>query len=160
MSSKSTSKSKNPWIYVVKNEDGNLVPYANYDREMFEALPFKKVLRVNIAQQRSQPRHRLYRVVLRIIVKNTDLFTSEDSLHKTLLLGCGVVEPIMTTTGEIIMIPSSTAYDAMKEDTFKAYFDRAMNIIETNIIPGIDLSLLLKEARAEANWKEEEKEAA
>jgi len=160
MSSKSTSKSKNPWIYVVKNEDGNLVPYANYDREMFEALPFKKVLRVNIAQQRSQPRHRLYRVILRIIVKNTDLFVDEDSLHKTLLLGCGVVEPIMTVTGEIIMIPSSTAYDAMKEDTFKAYFDRAMNIIEANIIPGIDLSLLLKEARAEANWKEEEKEAA
>ena len=87
MSSKSTSKSKNPWIYVVKNQATNLVPYANYDREMFEALPFHKVLRVNIAQQRSQPRHRLYRVVLRLIVKNTDMFTSEDSLHKTLLLG-------------------------------------------------------------------------
>jgi hypothetical protein len=157
---KSTSKSKNPWIYVVKNDDGNLVPYANYDREMFEGIPFNKVLRVNIAQQRSAPRHRLYRVILRIVVKNTDLFTTEDSLHKTLLLGCGVVEPIMTTTGEIIMIPSSTAYDAMTEEPFKAYLDRALCIIETNIIPGIDLESLLKEAKADANWKEEEKEAA
>jgi hypothetical protein len=158
--SKSTSKSKNPWIFITKNEDGHLVPYANYDREMFAELPANKVLRVNIAQQRSAPRHRLYRVVLRLVVKNTDLFVSEDSLHKTLLLGCGVVEPIMTTAGEIIMIPSSTAFDAMNEDVFKAYFDQAMHIIETNIIPGIDLSLLLKEARAEANWKEEKAEAA
>lgn len=157
--SKNPSKSKNPWIFVTKNEDGHLVPYANYDREMFDELPVNKVLRVNIAQQRSAPRHRLYRVVLRLVVKNTDLFVSEDGLHKTLLLGCGVVEPIMTTTGEIIMIPSSTAYDAMNEDVFKAYFDQAMHIIETNIIPGVDLSLLLKEARTEANWKEE-KEAA
>ncbi|SHH03445.1 hypothetical protein [Bradyrhizobium erythrophlei] len=157
--SKATSKSKNPWIFVIKNEDGHLVPYANYDRDMFEELPFNKVLRVNLAQQRSAPRHRLYRVVLRLVVKNTDLFVSEDSLHKTLLLGCGVVEPIMTTAGEIIMIPSSTAFDAMNEETFKAYFDKAMEIIETNIIPGVDLSLLLKEARAEANYKEE-KEAA
>jgi hypothetical protein len=147
--SKNPSKSKNPWIFVIRNEDGHLVPYANYDREMFSELPTGKILRVNIAQQRSAPRHRLYRVVLRLVVKNTDLFVSEDSLHKTLLLGCGVVEPIMTTAGEIIMIPSSTAFDAMNEETFKAYFDQAMTIIETNIIPGVDLSLLLKEAQAE-----------
>lgn len=153
--SKSTSKSKNPWLYVIKNDDGHLIPYASYDREIFETLPKGKVLRVNIAQQRSAPRHRLYRVVLRIVVSNTDLFVSEDSLHKTLLLGCGIIEPIMTTTGEIIMIPSSTAFDAMSEDVFKAYFDQAMKIIETNIIPGIDLNLLLREAKAAANWKDE-----
>lgn len=152
--SKSTSKSKNPYIYVIKNEDGNLQPYANYDREVFAELPFNKILRVNIAQQRSQPRHRLYRVVLRAVVKNTDLFVSEDSLHKTLLLGCGVVEPIMTTAGEIIMIPSSTAFDAMNEDTFKSYFDQAMVLISTNILPGVDIEELLAEARKEANWKE------
>lgn len=152
--SKNPSKSKNPWIFVTKNEDGHLVPYANYDREMFDELPVNKVLRVNIAQQRSAPRHRLYRVVLRLVVKNTDLFVSEDSLHKTLLLGCGVVEPIMTTTGEIIMIPSSTAFDAMKEEVFKAYFDEAVNIISTHIIPGVDINELLDEARAEANFKE------
>lgn len=94
--SKANSKSNNPWIYVIKNEDGLLQPYANYDREMYEQMPFNKVLRVNVAQQRSQPRHRLYRVLLRQVVKNTDMFVSEDSLHKTLLLGCGVTEPIMT----------------------------------------------------------------
>ncbi|WP_315729911.1 hypothetical protein [Bradyrhizobium sp. SZCCHNRI2010] len=157
--SKTSSKSNNPWIYVLKDEDGKLVPYANYDREKFDELPTGKVLRVNVVQQRNAPRHRLYRVILRIVVKNTDLFVSEDSLHKTLLVGCGVVEPVMTVTGEIIMIPSSTAYDAMDEDVFKAYFDQAMHIIETNIIPDIDLSLLLKEAKAEANWKEEKKAA-
>jgi hypothetical protein len=130
------------------------VPFANYDREKFDELALNKVLRVNIAQQRSQPRHRLYRVVLRQVVKNTDLFVDEDSLHKTLLLGCGVIEPVLTVTGEIIMAPSSTAFDAMKEDTFKAYFDQALNIISVNIIPGVDIEALLAESRKEANYKE------
>ncbi len=152
--SKTSSKSSNPWIYAVKNEDGHLVPYANYDRVKFDELPVNKLLRVNIVQQRNAPRHRLYRVILRLVVQNTDLFVSEDSLHKTLLVGCGVVEPIMTVAGEIIMVPSSTAYDAMDEDVFKAYFDQAMNIIETNLLPGIDLDDLLKEARKQANYKE------
>jgi hypothetical protein len=148
------SKSKNPWIFVVKNEDGYLQPFANYDKEQFEQLSANVVLRVNIAQQRSQPRHRLYRVVLRQVVKNTDLFVDEDSLHKTLLVGCGVVEPVLTVTGEIIMVHSSTAFDAMKEEIFKVYFDQALNIITTHIIPGVDIEELLDEARKEANYKE------
>jgi hypothetical protein len=152
----SRGKSNNPWIYVKKDDDGALIPYANYDRECFDDLPRNVILRVNINQQRNAPRHRLYRVVLRQVVKNTDLYVNEDSLHKTLLLGCGVVEPVLTTEGEIIMIPSSTAYNAMKEDTFKVYFDRAMQVIATNIIPGIDIEDLLEESRKEANWRERE----
>lgn len=150
----SNSKSKNPWIFVVKNEDGLLTPYANYDREKFEAFPVGKVLRANIAQQRSQPRHRLYRVILRQVIKNTDLFATEDNLHDTLLLSCGVVRPVLSSTGEIIMIPSSTAFDAMTEETFKAYFDEAMMLITTTLIPGLDIEDLLAESRKEANYKE------
>jgi hypothetical protein len=60
----------------------------------------------------------------------------------------------MTTAGEIIMMPSSTAYDAMGEDEFKAYFDAALETIQTHIIPGIDLDELLKEARQQSNYKD------
>ncbi len=155
-SNKETSKHKNPWLFVTKDEDGRLVPYANYDRERFELLPVGKVLRCNIAQQRSQPRHRLYRVVLRQVIKNTDLFVDEDHLHESLLIGCGVVKPVMAPNGEIWMVPSSTAFNAMKEETFKAYFDQAMLVIQASIIPGIDLQELLAEAKREAHWQEKE----
>ena len=60
-------------------------------------------------------------MILRIVTNNTDLFASEDSLHDTLLLANGVVRPVMTTAGEIIMIPSSTAFDAMPEEEFKGH---------------------------------------
>ena len=109
---------------------------------------------MNVAQQRSQPRHRLYRVVLRQVVKNTDLFVDEDSLHESLLIGCGVVKPVMAPSGDIYMVPSSTAFNAMKEETFKAYFDQAMNVIQVSIIPGIDVEELLAESKKQANWQE------
>jgi hypothetical protein len=75
------------------------------------------------------------------------------------LVSCGVVEPVITIEGEIIMYPSSTAFDAMKEEEFKAYFDAAMELITTRIIPGMDLEDLLREARGQSNW-EDKKEAA
>jgi cyanophycinase-like exopeptidase len=92
--------------------------------------------------------------MIRIVAQNSGLFAHEDALHDTLLLANGVVRPVMTTAGEIIMMPSSTAYDAMGEDEFKAYFDAALETIQTHIIPGIDLDALLKEARQQSNYKD------
>jgi hypothetical protein len=148
-----TNKSKSQWILVRKVE-GSLIPHAPFDVEMFERYPENVPLRIQLAQPRSGPRHRLYRVTLRIIVNNTDKFSTEDALHKTLLLACNVTEPILTTEGEFIYVPSSTAFDAMPEEEFKIYFDRAMEIVASVIIPGLDLDELLKEARAQSNYKD------
>lgn len=154
-----TNKSKSQWILVRKViQDGVsfpvLVPHAPFDVELFERYPANVPLRIQLAQPRSGPRHRLYRVSLRIIVNNTDKFSTEDALHKTLLLACNVTEPILTTEGEFLYVPSSTAFDAMPEDEFKIYFDRAMEIVASVIIPGLDLDELLKEARAQSNYKD------
>ena len=148
-----SNKSKSKWI-LVRKVDGHLVPHAPYDVEMFQSIPENVAVRAQFAQPRSGPRHRLYRVILRIVTNNTDLFASEESLHDTLLLANGVVRPVMTTAGEIIMMPSSTAFDAMGEEEFKAYFDAALETIQTHVIPGIDLDELLKEARQQSNYKD------
>jgi hypothetical protein len=153
-----SNKSKDKWMLFRKAFlDGIgavLVPHAGYDVEMLERFPENVPLRIQLAQPRSGPRHRLYRVSLRIIVNNTDKFSTEDALHKTLLLACNVTEPILTTEGEFIYVPSSTAYHAMPEEEFKIYFDRAMEIVASVIIPGLDLDELLKEARAQSNYKD------
>jgi hypothetical protein len=158
--SKANAASKGGWI-LVEWDGQTLTAHAPYDLEKLEQLRKGVPLRAQFAQPRSMPRHRLYWVVLRLVVNNTNMFQTEEALHKTLLVGCGIVEPVVTVDGEIIMIPSSTAFDAMTEETFKAYFDEAMLTIENHIIPGVDLTLLLKEARKQANWREkDEKEAA
>lgn len=144
---------KGGWV-LVDCVEGKLQPHANYDREMLDGLQNGETIRIQISRYRSQPRHRLYWVILRQVVKNTNFFTSEKNLHHTLLVGCGVVEPVMSPDGDITFMPSSTAFDAMDEDDFKPYFDRAMEIITTKIMPGVDLDLLLKESKAEANWKD------
>lgn len=145
----------NKWVLGVW--DGNaLRPYAPYDHEMMQRLPVGTPVRLQFAQPRSLPRHRLYWVVLRLVIKNSEVFATEEALHKVLLVGCGVTEPFLDLDGNISLIPSSTAFDKMSEEEFKAYFDRAMEIIETKIIPGVSLQLLLREAKSQANFKDKE----
>ena len=85
---------------------------------------------------------------------NNRFYSTEDALHKSLLVACGVVEPVITLTGEIIFVPSSTAFEAMPEEEFKIYFDKAMELISTTVIPDLDLDELMKEARSQSNYKE------
>jgi hypothetical protein len=151
--SKASNKSKSQWI-LVRKVDGVLAPHAPYDVEMFQRYPENVPLRLQLAQPRSGPRHRLYRVILRIVAENNRFYSTEDALHKSLLVACGVVEPVITLEGEIIFAPSSTAFEAMPEDEFKIYFDKAMELITTMVIPGLDLDELMKEARGQSNWKE------
>lgn len=148
------SSTKHKWVLL--DWDGeNLRPHANYDMEQISGrLPKGATVRVQFAQPRSLPRHRLYWVVVRQVVKNSEFFATEEALHSTLLLGCGVVTPVLSINGDVIMIPNSTAFDAMEEDEFKKYFDRAMEIIGTKIMPGVDVSDLLAEAKRESKWKE------
>lgn len=154
-----SAKAKSGWL-LAKKVDGKLAPYAKYDAERFAEIPTDKIIRIQVAQPRSIPRHRLYRVLLRQVVKNTNAFATDDALHKTLLVGCGVVEPVITVEGEIIMIPSSTAFEAMPEEQFKTYFDQALTIVSEHIIPGVDIDDLLVEAKSEAGWQEPTNEAA
>lgn len=153
MSTKASRKSSNQWIALEK-KNGALVPYAPHDVVMLERLPEGVPLRGQFARPRNAGRHRLYWVILRIVVENTDRYATEEALHKALLLTCGVTEPILSAHGEIFFIPSSTSFDAMPESEFKAYFDEAMGLITTVIIPGLDLDELLKEARAQSRFSE------
>jgi len=145
---------KHKWLMM--DWDGtSLRPHSSFDNEtLHDRLRRGESVLVHFKQARYLPRHRLYWATIREVVKNTDLFATEKSLHQTLLLACGVVDPLIDVEGHINMIPSSTSFDEMDEADFQKYFDQAMVVISTKIIPGIEIKALLKEARQRSGWKE------
>lgn len=146
---------RNSWA-LFKRQGNALVPHAPYDHEILSMFPEGVPLRASFAQPRSLPRHRLYWVVLRLVIKNSNYFATVEGLHKTLLTACGVTEPLITLEGEIVLIPSSIAFEKMEESEFKEYFDAALDAISTRVIPGVDINELLNEAKREARWTEKE----
>ncbi len=140
----SSTKPKN---WIVARWDGNtLRPRSEYDRELLAHLKVGSDVRVEVNEFRSLKRNAFYWVILRLVVHNNEHFATPEALHKLLLVACGVTEPFITLDGEYMLIPSSTSFDKMKEDEFKAYFDKAMQIIAEKILPGVDLKLLMREA--------------
>jgi hypothetical protein len=157
-------KSADQWVLLDVNPDGTVTPHSKFDRERIQARSATakangrgvKQLRAQLAQVRSLPQLRLYWPWVRKVVENSEHFTHERSLHNTLLVGCGVVEPMITLSGEIMMIPSSIAFDAMGDQEFSNYFERAQAIVAESILPGVSLKLLMNEAKQECSWPERE----
>lgn len=147
------------WVLLNgREENGKIIlePHSSYDAEKV-AKRIKNgrfQLRAQIAQVRSLPQLRLYWPWIRLVVENSPHFNTEQALHKLLLVACGITEPLIDLEGNISMIPSSIAFDAMGQEEFETYFDAAQQVVSTNILPGVDLKTLMSRAKESCNWKE------
>lgn len=77
--------------------------------------------------KRTLPLHRTYWQALTKAVEATGRWQSREALHTALKVRMGLVEPIYDLKGNVTgMQPHSTAFAAMDQGQFKAYFDGAM----------------------------------
>ncbi|TXM69620.1 hypothetical protein [Methylobacterium sp. WL120] len=155
-------KSRDHWVLLDVMPDGTVKPHSKFDRERFldRTKTVKadrhgnKQIRASLAQVRSLPQLRLYWPWIRKVVDNSEHFTDERPLHNMLLTACGVVENYITIEGEMRLMPSSIAFDAMGDEEFTKYFERAQQIVSESILPGVDLKSLMTEAKSECQWPE------
>jgi len=141
-------------VKVMTDRGPAMIPYSQLDREKVDALPFDKALKHQVTQLRSVPHNNLYWAVLRLVVDNNPIFILPERLHKLLLTACGVVEPFVDLDGNMSLIPSSAAFEAMKKDDFDVYFEAALQVICEKIMPGMDPKHLVLEAKRRCGWRD------
>lgn len=142
-----------PWILV--RWDGLVLrPVADFDLDWLRQYKPNSLLRIQPKQTRKQDPHRLYWAVLRAVVSSTQApFTAPEDLHHALLLATGKVETVRTLDGQTLVVPSSTAFDAMDEGEFGRYQDEAFRLITTQVCPGVSIKDLLKVAEESCQTK-------
>jgi len=152
-------KAADKWVILnAREEAGRIIlePHSRADRDRVERRMKngRGEIRASLAMVRSLPQLRLYWPWVRKVLDSSAHFTTENGLHKMLLLGAGVTEPFIDLQGNISHIPSSIAFDAMDQEDFNAYFDRAQQLVSEHILPGVDLEALMKEAKEECGWSD------
>jgi hypothetical protein len=66
------------------------------------------------------------------VVKATNRWPSAEHLHDELKLACGFYRKAANlATGEIMLIPDSTAFDKMTQDEWQTYMDQAMKLLSS-----------------------------
>lgn len=119
-------KDKAPQPIVALGKSG-LSPVSAYDAQELAAFPVGTEFDLVSRSRRSLPQHRTYWKALTRAVEATGRWPSREALHTALKVKLGRVEPVMDLHGKVIgMRPDSTAFDAMRHEEFRVYFDEAM----------------------------------
>lgn len=115
---------------IVRKFAGRLMAISGFDAEALDAYPDGSEFDLTCRTKRSIPQHRTYWRALDKAVKATGRWQSREALHTALKVKLGRVEPVYDLQGRVIgMKPDSTAFDAMPQHEWRAYFDAAMTAL-------------------------------
>ena len=127
---------------VVKHNEG-LRGISTNDHDVYLRLKNKinnmregDALRLNFATPRNVQHHRKFFALLKLISDNSETY---DTVAKALLavkLICAHAEPFIDpTTGEVVTVPKSIAFDAMTQEEFNAFYENALDGIVQYVVP-------------------------
>jgi hypothetical protein len=74
-----------------------------------------------------------------------DRYPTAQLLRKAILLRLGFAEPLVTLDGEILMQAQSMAFEQMDHAAFIEVWDRTLDLIHAEILPGLDMEQFEKE---------------
>ena len=143
-------------FYAVKN-NGHLVPATAADAEAMDGMTAKTTYRVKCTttRPRSLQQHRLLFALIRIIRENTlvEPPLSTRAILQVLKLRSGHVDVVKLPSGEMILFPSSIAFEALSQDLFSKWFDLAIDIMTRDFLPGLTSEQARREIEAIAEDK-------
>jgi hypothetical protein len=123
-----------------------LVPADPVTREMLDQIPEGHFVTTDEPRRRRSPQHHRFMMrILQKVVENTDAFADIDDLMFELKVRCGMFKEIRTNRGTRL-IPRSISFAAMSQQQFKRVADRWLEIISTEIMPGVDVETWIREA--------------
>ena len=109
----------------VEKRDGFLVPITADDAMLLEDFPRNSLFSLKPTKKRSHPMINMYWATLRKVCRATDRWPSVKHLHREIKIINGYYTKAIIN-GDVYTIPDSVAFDAMTQDEFNLFFERAM----------------------------------
>lgn len=112
--------------------------YAKFKRKL-EIMRPGKWLRLEWSSPRNGPHHRKMFALLSLVAENSETYNTTEKALVAVKLAAGYFDPhINPTTGEIIPVVHSIAYDAMEQDAFDKFYSAALDGVLQTILPQLD----------------------
>lgn len=108
-------------------------------------VPDGTVINCKWSRSRSPQHHRLLFALLKIVSDNQTECKSTDILLSVIKIGTGHCDVIGLGNGVFYSIPKSISFSKMDQDQFNSFFNRAVDFIVSDILPGINKPALTAE---------------
>ena len=116
--------------------------------ELINKIKLNDVVLVEIRKPRNLAHHRKFFAMLQVVLSNTEKYSNLDDLLEDFKIAIGEFDWVeRQVNGKVYEVPKgrSISFARMKQDDFDIFYDRAINSVITDVIPGLDRVELEKE---------------
>lgn len=131
-------------VFLKKTLRG-FIPADQASEEALKRFKVNEVAKAEVVKPRSYQHHKLAFALLNLTFANQERYAGFEHFRKAVALAAGHVEELITTQGEIIMIPGSLSYDALDQIEFEKVFASMMRVCADEFLGGVDQSVLRAE---------------
>lgn len=125
---------------------GHLVPMDKPAQDFLARTKANEQVMMDARKPRNIRHHRLMFALLNLVVENCDRYPDVDTLLFALKIATGHCEVFPGADGKREFIkPKSISFESLSQDEFEPLYDRFVNVITTQIIPGTGKQELLAE---------------
>ena len=135
------------WARFRKTPTG-FIPADDDARALHAKVPVGQTALLRYERNRSTPQNDLYWAVLEHVAEATEWETKE-RLHAGIKLELGMYDLMKMPNGKVVPVLQSTSFADMKQGEFQTFFDNAMRLICTKVLPGYSAEALIEETRTE-----------
>jgi len=130
----------------VRRKGNTLVPCAQVDEEVLMSLPEGKDISASLTRPRSSKQHRLFWALLLQVCNNSDDYSKPEQLLLWIKIRLGYVEAVRFHGDQTWWVAKSISFNSMGQDEFGKFFNDSVDLICTEVIPGMDPNALINEA--------------
>lgn len=134
--------------YYLTKRLNALVPSDPKTAELIAALPHGATVRAVVTKPRNPAHHRLLWALLAKVVEAGANFESADALLFYLKVRLGHCDIVQGTKGHKYPMPRSISFASMDQQAFKRFYEAAVRVIVTEVLPGVTESELTQEVNA------------
>lgn len=122
-----------------------LQPGDRLSAEALERIPLGAEVRAEVTRPRNLKHHKKFFALLKAIFPHQTIYPTMTLFRGAVEVALGYGETMKLPDGRVMMIPQSISFASMDQTEFEALFDRAVELITTRILPGVDKADLSRE---------------
>ena len=123
-------------------------PIDDLGREALSKIGVGDLVRAEIKRPRNTDHHRKFFAMLNLVYENQEHYKSPNDLLEVLKIRIGHCHTVQTKHGEV-KIPKSISFAAMDQTEFDQFYNRAVDWVLSEVIPGLQRGELDSEIEQE-----------
>jgi len=123
--------------WITRTSMGHLVPCTAQDKEALSKVPVNEWRRVSIRMPRNVKHHRKYFALLQAIFPHQTMWPTFAKFRDKFEEALGHGEYHVNARGERYFENASIDFHSMDQQAFSEFYERAIDLIQTRILPGV-----------------------